>query len=74
MSNYMTGDPRFSKIRLTKTTIVKTWCRKEMGNLRIAKEAGILAPRPYMANGSILAMEFIGDDNGVPAPQLRDMS
>lgn len=73
MSNYMVGDPRFSKIRLTKSTIVKTWCRKEMGNLRIAEEAGILAPRPYMANGSILAMEFIGDENGVPAPQLRDI-
>lgn len=72
MANYMTGDPRFSKIRLTKTTIIKTWCRKEMGNLRIAEEAGILAPKPYMANGSILAMEFIGDGNGVPAPQLKD--
>jgi len=72
MSNYMTGDPRFSKIRLTKTTIVKTWCRKEMGNLRIAQDAGILAPKPYYANGSILAMEFIGNENGVPAPQLKD--
>jgi RIO kinase 1 len=72
MSNYMVGDPRFSKIRLTKNTIVKTWCRKEMGNLRIAAAAGVLAPKPYMANGSILAMEFIGDGNGVPDPQLRD--
>ncbi len=71
MSNYMIGDPRFSKIRLTKTTIVKTWCRKEMGNLRIAEGAGILVPKPYMANGSILAMEFIGNEEGVPAPQLK---
>jgi RIO kinase 1 len=71
MSNYITGDPRFSKIRLTRTTIVKTWCRKEMGNLRVAETAGVNAPKPYMANGSILAMEFIGDENGVPAPQLK---
>ncbi len=71
MSDYITGDTRFSKIRLTKSTIVKTWCRKELGNLRIAEEARVLAPRPYMANGSILAMEFIGDENGKPAPQLK---
>lgn len=71
MSNYITGDPRFSKIRLSKTTIVKTWCRKEMGNLRIAQEAGICAPRPYMAHGSILAMEFIGNEEGASAPQLK---
>jgi len=71
MSDYITGDTRFSKIRLTKSTIVKTWCRKEMGNLRIAEAAGILAPRPYMAHGSILAMEFIGDEDGKPAPQLK---
>jgi RIO kinase 1 len=73
MSDYIIGDPRFSKIRLTKATIVKTWCRKELGNLRIAQEAGILSPKPYMVNGSILAMEFIGDENGVPAPQLKDV-
>lgn len=71
MSDYMVGDPRFSKIRLTKNTIARIWCRKEMGNLRIAESAGIKAPRPYMANGSILAMEFIGNDEGVPAPQLK---
>ncbi|MGI0100561.1 MAG: serine protein kinase RIO [Candidatus Micrarchaeaceae archaeon] len=72
MSDYMIGDPRFSKIRLTKNTIIKTWCRKELGNLKIAESAGICSPRPYMANGSILAMEFIGSDEGVPSPQLRN--
>lgn len=71
MSDYITGDVRFSKIRLTKTTIVKTWCRKEMGNLRIAEAAKIRAPKPYMSNGSILAMEFIGNEEGIPAPRLK---
>jgi RIO kinase 1 len=73
MADYVVGDPRFSKMRLTKSTIIKVWCRKEMGNLRIAESAGVLAPKPYMANGSILAMEFIGDANGVNAPQLRNI-
>ncbi len=71
MSDYITGDPRFSRSRFTKSALVHTWCRKEMGNLRFAAEAGICAPRPYMANGSILAMEFIGDSEGMHAPQLR---
>ena len=71
MSDYIIGDARFTKIRLTRANIVKIWCRKEMGNLKIAESAGILAPRPYMVNGSILAMEFIGNEEGVPAPQLK---
>jgi RIO kinase 1 len=71
MSDYIIGDTRFSKERLTKNTIVKIWCRKEMGNLRLASQAGIYTPKPYMANGSILAMEFIGNEEGVQAPQLR---
>ncbi len=71
MSDYIIGDSRFVKMRLSKATIIPIWCRKEMGNLRIAQSAGVLAPKPYMANGSILAMEFIGNDEGVPAPQLR---
>ncbi|MGD0729597.1 MAG: RIO1 family regulatory kinase/ATPase [Candidatus Micrarchaeaceae archaeon] len=73
MSDYLVGDTRFSKIKLTKYSIIKTWCRKEMGNLRIAAKADVFAPKPYMSNGSILAMEFIGNDEGIPAPQLRNV-
>lgn len=71
MSDYLIGDTRFSKIKLTKSSIIKVWCRKEMGNLIIAEKAGIYAPKPYMSNGSILAMEFIGNEEGIRAPQLK---
>ena len=75
MSDYITGDPRFSHIRASrnKKEIVEIWCRKELGNLKIAEFGGVLAPRPYMVNGSILAMEFIGNEDGVPARQLKDV-
>jgi RIO kinase 1 len=73
MTDYVIGDPRFQKVGRNKHAIVSTWCKKEYGNLEIAKYAGVNAPAPYMFNGTILAMEFIGDDEGVPAPQLRDV-
>lgn len=72
MMDYITGDPRFTKMEgRGKAAVIDTWCRKEFGNLEIAARAGVKAPKPYMFNKSILAMEFIGD-NGDPAPQLRN--
>jgi RIO kinase 1 len=71
MADYVIGDTRFTRAKIVKSSIISTWCRKEMGNLRIANEAGIYAPKPYMSNGSILAMQFLGSKEGVPAPQLR---
>ncbi len=71
MSSYLEGDPRFSRAKFSKGSIVNTWCLKEFGNLKIAESAGVAAPQPYFANGSILAMEFIGDAHGMPAPQLK---
>lgn len=71
MEEYIIGDPRFKKIGRTKREIVTTWCKKEFGNLEIAKLAGIAAPRPYMFNGNVLAMQYIGTDGG-PAPRLAD--
>jgi RIO kinase 1 len=73
MSDYILGDPRFSKISSKKYGIIMTWCKKEYGNLEIAQKARIDAPRPIMFNGSILAMTFIGDsESGLPAPMLKD--
>jgi len=71
MSDYVTGDPRFSKIRIAKNSIINIWCKKEMGNLKIANGANVYSPKPYMANGSILAMQFIGNEEGVSSPQLK---
>ncbi|MGC8495898.1 MAG: serine protein kinase RIO [Candidatus Micrarchaeia archaeon] len=73
MTDYIVGDERFSRIRSSKRFIVSTWCKKEYGNLRIAQSAGVPVPSPYMFSGSVLAMEFIGDNGGTPAPMLKDV-
>ncbi len=73
MSKYIIGDPRFSRqIGKSRKFIINTWCKKEFGNLRIASIAGVHVPRPYMFNGNIIAMEFIGDE-GKPAPAMKDV-
>jgi RIO kinase 1 len=74
MTDYVLGDPRFTKIGKSKHEIICTWCKKEYGNLRLARQAGANAPEPYMFNGTILAMEFIGDSEGTPAPHLKDVA
>lgn len=71
MTDYLIGDPRFKNIRKSKVDIIDIWCRKEFGNLEIARKAGVDAPTPYMFNGSILAMQFIGNKNE-QAMQLKD--
>ncbi len=73
MREYIEGDPRFGNMKSTRTSIVEIWCRKEFGNLVLAGEAGADVPKPYMFNGNILAMEFIGDENGRPAPKMKDV-
>lgn len=71
MADYMLGDPRFTKISPSKYGIVREWCKKEFGNLKIAQYAGVRAPVPFMFNGSILAMSLIGKES-TAAPQLKD--
>ncbi len=73
MEDYMIGDPRFSRIKATsKFELVKLWCKKEFGNLEVARRAGVHAPKPLFFSGSILAMSFIGEDS-IPAPQLKNI-
>ncbi len=71
-ADYINGDPRFGRMRPGISELVNVWCRKEYGNLKIAGAAGIHAPRPYLFNGNVIAMELIGDDEGRPAPTLKD--
>ncbi|MGC8651919.1 MAG: serine protein kinase RIO [Candidatus Micrarchaeia archaeon] len=73
MADYIIGDERFTRIRNNKYFIVNTWCKKEYGNLKIAEAAGVRVPKPYMSNGSVLAMEFIGNEAGMAAPMLKDI-
>lgn len=69
--DYINGDPRFGKIKGGIYSMVCEWCKKEYGNLKLAEVAGIHAPKPYLFNGNVLAIEFIGDENGKPAQTLR---
>ncbi len=69
---YMTGDPRFERIKTGIFDIVNTWCKKEYGNLLAAGRAGVHAPRPYYFRGNVLAMELIGDEEGTPARTLKE--
>ena len=72
MIDYISGDPRFGKIKPTRRAIVLAWARKEYKNLMIAKEANVNAPKPYGVIKNVLAMEFIGE-NGLPAPTLKQI-
>lgn len=71
MQNYIKGDPRFRKIPHTKKEIVYEWTKKEFRNLRLCYEAGINVPEPYYFKNNVLVMDFIGDEYGNPAPQLK---
>lgn len=68
--NYINGDPRFKGIGRSMEQIISIWCKKEYGNLKIAEEARVHAPRPYSFIGNVLAIEFIGKDT-VPSDTLK---
>ncbi len=70
--DYITGDPRFGKIKSDIYNIALTWCKKEYGNLKIAYDAGVAVPKPHGFVGNMLGMEFIGDEHGTPSKRLKD--
>ncbi|MEA1944735.1 MAG: serine protein kinase RIO [Euryarchaeota archaeon] len=73
MQSYLIGDPRFKSIRNDKRSVVFTWTKKELRNLKKAYAAGVRVPEPYIARNNVLLMEFIGEDE-IPARQLREVS
>jgi len=66
---YITGDPRFSRLKKGTKNLVYLWARKEYRNLSQCYEAGIPVPKPLYVTNNVLAMEFIGD-NGAPCKSL----
>ncbi|MEM3791222.1 MAG: serine protein kinase RIO [Candidatus Micrarchaeaceae archaeon] len=68
---YIMGDPRFEATKRNIAGIVITWCKKEYGNLKLAKESGAFVPMPFGMKGNVLAMELI-ENNNVPAPLLKE--
>lgn len=71
---YVTGEFRFrhgySKHNPRK--MVQVWAEKEFRNLKRLRIAGIPSPEPLHLKLHVLLMGFIGDDQGVPAPRLKD--
>jgi len=72
MQDYIQGDPRFKVNTNNKRQVINTWVNKEFRNLKRAYEYGVRVPRPIVAKNNILIMEFIGDEEGNPAPLLKN--
>ncbi|MBM4240854.1 MAG: serine protein kinase RIO [Euryarchaeota archaeon] len=71
MQYYIQGDPRFHVRTTNKRQLVHAWVNKEFRNLKRAYEAGVRVPKPIVAKNNILVMEFIGDNDGNPAPTMK---
>lgn len=72
MQDYIQGDPRFKVNTSNKRQVVNAWVNKEFRNLKRACEYGVRVPRPIVAKNNILVMEFIGNEEGDPAPLMKD--
>lgn len=67
---YIDGDPRFSHIKKGSRNLIATWAKKEFKNLKTAYENGVSVPPPHEVRRNVLVMDFIGDGDGNPAPNL----
>ena len=74
MQDYIQGDPRFKVKTSNKRQVINTWVNKEFRNLKRAYECGIRVPKPIITKNNILIMEFIGDEEGNPAPLMRNVN
>lgn len=74
MQYYIQGDPRFHVRTSNKRQLVHAWVNKEFRNLKRAYEAGVRVPRPITSKNNILVIEFVGNEDGDPAPTMKDFS
>ena len=72
---YVTGEFRFRSgyNKSNNRSMVKVWAEKEMRNLKRIHSAGIPCPSPLYLRLHVLAMDFVGDRLGIPAPRLKDV-
>ncbi|KAF2655656.1 Serine/threonine-protein kinase Rio1 [Lophiostoma macrostomum CBS 122681] len=72
---YVSGEFRFRQgyNKSNNRAMVKVWAEKEMRNLKRIFNAGIPCPEPLHLRLHVLAMSFLGDKKGWPAPRLRDV-
>lgn len=68
---YISGDPRFSKIKKGTKNLVHLWARKEFRNLSQCHANGIPVPKPIFQTNNVLAMSFVGT-GGEPASLLLE--
>lgn len=71
MDTYIMKDPRFTNIRNNRRDIIFAWTRKELQNLKRAKDAGVRVPEPIIAEKNVLIMEFMGEEKA-PYPLLKN--
>jgi RIO kinase 1 len=72
---YVSGEFRFRQgySKSNNRAMVKLWAEKEMRNLRRIYAAGIPCPEPVHLRLHVLAMGFVGNSKGIPAPRLKDV-
>lgn len=49
------------------------WVQEEFRQMQHLHEHGVSVPKAIAVNGLALVMEFIGDENGQPAPRISDL-
>lgn len=72
MKKYIEGDYRFKFVKDTRKSLINAWVEKEFKNLKIAEEAGVRVPHPFVYKNNILVMEFI-HFQGTPAQLLKEV-
>ena len=73
VAKYIEGDPRFKGLSGNRRKLIYAWTTKEYRNLQRYYEAEIPVPEPIAFDKNCLVMEFIGTEDGAPAPQLKDI-
>lgn len=73
MTYYIEGDPRFNVRSNNKRQLITAWVNKEFRNLNRLYDAGVTVPKAYVALNNVLIIEFIGDDEGNPAPTTKSL-
>ena len=69
--SYITGDPRFSKVRRGTKNLIYLWAKKEFKNLSQCYDCNLPVPKPLYVTNNVLVMDFIGQ-NGVPCKTLLE--
>ena len=73
MQYYIAGDPRFNVRSSNKRQLINNWVNKEFRNLTRLKDAGVNVPEAITSLNNVLIIEFIGDEEGNPAPTVKNL-